>query len=321
MKKGKKVSFIVAAVLIVLGVVISGLGFWGMGFNFRALNTEDIVSTSYEIKEPFREISVEADTADVFFLPSEDGVCRVECVDFADRVYTAAAQGGVLRVAVSDERAWHTNVSLGSVGETCVRVYLPQTDYDVLQIRGDTGDVEIPQGFRFGDIDILADTGDVVCFASAENLLKIATDTGIISVNGISAGAMELSVSTGTVTVSNAKVAGDVEIGVSTGKTYLSDLRCKNLVSDGSTGDISLKSVIAEERFVITRTTGDVAFSYSDAAEIFVQTDTGDVTGTVCSDKVFLTETNTGDVDVPGSITGGRCEIVTNTGDIALRVE
>ena len=38
------------------------------------------------------------------------------------------------------------------------------------------------------------------------------------------------------------------------------------------------------------------------------------------SDKVFLTETDTGKVDVPKSITGGRCEITTDSGDITVEV-
>ena len=105
MRKGKKISLITAAVLIVLGLIVSGLGFCGMGFRLTALNTEDIVSRSFEIKEPFRAVSVEIDTADVYFVPAEDGACRVECTDFADNVYTADAEDGTLRIRVSDKRA------------------------------------------------------------------------------------------------------------------------------------------------------------------------------------------------------------------------
>lgn len=53
MKKSTKFAIIAAAVLIVLGIVVAGLGFWGMGFNLRALNTEDIIYTTFEITEPF----------------------------------------------------------------------------------------------------------------------------------------------------------------------------------------------------------------------------------------------------------------------------
>ena len=40
----------------------------------------------------------------------------------------------------------------------------------------------------------------------------------------------------------------------------------------------------------------------------------------VLSAKVFITETDTGKVEVPKSVTGGRCEIETDTGDIQITV-
>ena len=66
--------------------------------------------------------------------------------------------------------------------------------------------------------------------------------------------------------------------------------------------------------------TGDVTFDGCDAAAISVKTDTGDVTGSLLSNKMFVIDTNTGDVDVPETVDGGRCEIVTDTGDIELNI-
>ena len=35
---------------------------------------------------------------------------------------------------------------------------------------------------------------------------------------------------------------------------------------------------------------------------------------------MLITQTNTGDVDVPDTAAGGRCEIRTNTGDIEIKI-
>ena len=88
-----------------------------------------------------------------------------------------------------------------------------------------------------------------------------------------------------------------------------------------STGDITLKNVIATEKFSIETDTGDVRFESSDAAEIFIETDTGDIIGSLLTDKIFITHTDTGRVDVPKTVTGGRCEIITDTGDIVLKIK
>jgi DUF4097 and DUF4098 domain-containing protein YvlB len=58
-----------------------------------------------------------------------------------------------------------------------------------------------------------------------------------------------------------------------------------------------------------------------DAAEIYIKTDTGNVEGRFLSDKVFIAKTDTGLINVPKTITGGRCEITTNTGDICVTLD
>ena len=82
-----------------------------------------------------------------------------------------------------------------------------------------------------------------------------------------------------------------------------------------------MKDVIAANRFSIERSTGDVKFTRCDAAEIFVKTNTGNVTGSLLTDKVFLTDTDTGSVTVPKTATGGRCEIETDTGNIKIEID
>ena len=82
-----------------------------------------------------------------------------------------------------------------------------------------------------------------------------------------------------------------------------------------------MTNVIANERFSIERSTGDVRFEACDAAELTVTTDTGDVRGTLRSDKIFFAKTDTGHVEVPQSMTGGKCEITTDTGDIRIEIK
>ena len=60
---------------------------------------------------------------------------------------------------------------------------------------------------------------------------------------------------------------------------------------------------------------------FSDAEELFIKTDTGDVTGTLLSAKEFVYETDTGRVKLPETTTGGKCEIITDTGDIHIEIK
>lgn len=78
--------------------------------------------------------------------------------------------------------------------------------------------------------------------------------------------------------------------------------------------------MLAVNTITVKRSTGDVTFDGSDAAEISVETSTGNVTGRLLSDKVFQTSTRTGDIRVPGSAAGGACIIKTSTGNIEIQI-
>ena len=242
------------------------------------------------------------------------------CYEQKNRRHSVSVKDGTLIIEVNDTRKWYEYIGI-FFDSPKVTVYIPQGAYGSLTIESSTGDVDIPKDFTFESMDISENTGDVTNRASVAGIMKVSTSTGHIHVEGLSAGAMELSVSTGRVTVSDVTCEGDVRIRVSTGDTRLTNVACQSFTTAGSTGDISLTNVIAVERFSIERSTGDVKIDACDAAEICIKTDTGDVEGRLLSDKVFLVKTDTGHINVPHSITGGRCEITTDTGNICVTVE
>lgn len=105
---------------------------------------------------------------------------------------------------------------------------------------------------------------------------------------------------------------GDVEIAP--------DFRFNKIDVEVDTGDV-INRASAKESIIICTDTGDVHLDGCDAATLKIETDTGNVTGTLLSDKVFLAHTSTGDVNVPHTNTGGRCEITTDTGDIDVSIQ
>ncbi len=151
-------------------------------------------------------------------------------------------------------------------------------------------------------------------------LCKIKLDTGSIHIKDVYSGEFNLSVTTGKVSVDSVTCDGDVIVGVTTGKANITDVECRNVISTGSTGDIVLTNVIASDKISINISTGDVKLEVCDAAEIFIETDTGDITGTLLSEKIFSAKSDTGKVKVPRGVTGGICEIITDTGNIKITV-
>lgn len=320
MKKSAKIWLAAAGVLVLLGLGILTAALALTGWDFAALSTGQFETNTHEIGDKIHSISMETDTADIVFLPSADGVCRVVCHERETQRHAVDMQNGTLEIRETDTRAWHDHISLFSFGETRLTVYLPAGEYARLFIEESTGDIEIPADFAFESLEITASTGDMRVAASVSGGMKITTDTGDIRVEGASAEMLELSVTTGMIAAKAVDCAGDMTVRVSTGDARLEDVKCENLLSVGNTGDLFMENVIAVGVFSIERSTGDVTFEKCDAAEIFVKTDTGDVAGSLLSDKIFMVETDTGDVNIPKSVTGGKCEIMTDTGDVALSI-
>jgi hypothetical protein len=270
-----------------------------LGWDFSKLSTHKYETSEYEISEDFSSISIYTETADVTFVPSEDQKYRIICCEAEKTKHSVFVEYGRLVIKLSDDREWYDYIGIG-FDSPKITVCLPRGNYGALSVDLSTGDVMIPDDFSFASIDISGRTCDVTSHASASGAVKIKLSTGDIKLKNIS--------------------AGDIELSVSTGDVYLSDIACKSLTSSGSTGDIELENVIAAEKLFIERSTGDVELEGCDAAEIFIKTDTGEVEGFLLSERVFIVRTNSGEIDVPRTQSGGRCEISTDTGDIEITV-
>lgn len=319
MKVRTKAWLLTAAALVLLGCILFAGILFSEGWEISTLSTIGYETNTYEISETFHNISLMTDIADITFEPSADGRCTVICHEEAKARHRVCVETDTLRVEVSDKRTLYNFIGI-NFDTPKITIYLPETAYAALLIEESTGNIEMPEGFSFADVDISLSTGNVAFCASASGQIKIKTSTGNITAKALSADSLDLTVSTGRVTVTDVRCAGDVTVGVSTGKASLTELTCKNLTSTGSTGELMLARVIAEEKISAQRSTGNVTFDGADAAEIFVKTETGDVKGSLLTNKVFLTQTDLGDIDVPKTTDGGLCEIHSNTGDIKLEI-
>ena len=317
-KSGKWI--ITAIVLLVTGIVICGVSFGVLGFDLGKLSTVTYVTNTYDVTEDFRNISMDGDTEDITFLSSEDGNCRVVCYEEENEPHNVRVVDQTLTIERKNRKGFWVNIGVATESPS-ITVYLPEKEYKELAIETDTGDVDIPKDFSFESITADLDTGDMSCLASAEGEIRIRTDTGHIILSDVTAAGMLLSSDTGKMEVTNVEISGDLEIQEHTGKVILENVKCRNFISDGDTGSLIMTNVTASGKFDLERNTGDIEFHGCDAETIDVETDTGDVTGTLLTDKVFITETDTGSVDVPKSTDGGRCEISTDTGDIRIEVQ
>lgn len=319
MAQNMKKWLIIAAVLIFVGGMIFVGAMAMVKWDFKKLSTAKYQTNTHEIQEEFRNISLITDTADVDFLPAEDGICKVICYEQTNVKHIVTVADDTLKIQLTDERKWYEYIGV-NFGTPKLTVYLPESEYGAVTVETSTGDVRMPKDFLLESLTVTASTADIYTSASATGAVKLTASTGKIHAENMMAQSLDISVSTGKVTASGVACEEDIALRVSTGDAKLTDIVCKSVISTGNTGDITLENVIAADRFTLERSTGKVRFERSDASEIDVTTSTGDVTGSLLSDFIYIVDTKTGKIVVPKTISGGRCEITTDTGDIILTV-
>ncbi len=320
MNKNTKTSLISATCLVIIGCIIFVGVMTVLKWDFRKLSTVKYETASYEVGEKFKNISIVSNTADITFIVSDNDTTLVECCEGAKEKHSVEVKDDTLIIKIQDTRKWYEYIGI-SFSTTKITVSIPKGEYGTLNIKSSTGNVNIPDSFKFKSIDIIESTGNVTNLASTSGDINIKTSTGDIHLDKASARCISLTVTTGKISLGNTDCQGNIAVNVSTGKADLSNVKCKNLTSNGTTGSITLQNVIASAKFFIERDTGDVKITKCDADEIFIETSTGDVKGSLLSDKIFFSQTNTGKVDVPKTVKGGKCEISTDTGNINITVE
>ena len=281
MSKTAKIWLIIATISLFLGTAICLGAILYSGGSFDKISTTKYQTNTFDISESFNSISVDVSTADIEFIVSETGECKVECFEQKNLTHNVEVLNGVLNISNTDNRTWRDFFGL-NFKSSKVKVYLPSSEYQNVIINASTSDVNICQGFTFNSVQIAVTTGDV--------------------------------------NVKNVNALEDFIISVTTGDVNVRNVTAKKFTSKGDTGDVYLYNVVAVEHITIERSTGDVEFESIDAPNIFIKTSTGDVEGSVKTGKTFNAKSSTGRVRVPSSTEGGTFVIETDTGDIRVIV-
>ena len=320
MRETTKKWLITAACLMAAGLSLLTVASAASSWDFTRFGTVQYETNTYAPRGNFDSISIDVDTAKIELVPSDDGKCRVVCYEAQKVTHSVTVENETLTIKTVDTRAWYEHIGI-YFDSPRMTVYLPQEKYASLSIETATGNVTIPKDFTFENIRIRGNTAGIECLAPVSHVVEMRTNTGDITINDLYTGELHLASNTGSIYVDSVISRGIVDVETDTGYVKLTDVDCADLTAESDTGTITLTNVVALGRFLIETDTGDVRFDSSDAAKISVKTDTGDVTGTLLSEKIFITESDTGRINVPKTVTGGRCEIETETGDIKIETK
>ena len=320
MKKGTKISLIVAGILLVLGLILCAIVI-GTGDleNLKADDGMEMKSTT--IQQEFRTIRVHTAEADIRLMRAEDGVCRVEYPVDKYSNYIISTENGVLMVQYETNRKWYDWISFGlAFKKREVRVYLPSEQYDALLLTSASGDIAVDLGVEYVSAKVTSVSGDIAFHAN------VKADCDLQSTSG-------------DVLLHNVRSTGNVEVQSTSGKCTATDITCQNFLAKSASGDLVLGSIMANEFVADTlsgemtlagcvgqtlsmeSTSGDIEFTRCEGEKINITTVSGDVEGSFKSGKTFECHTTSGDITTPPSVAdAGKCTIKTTSGDVEIDI-
>ena len=282
MSKKTTTWLIIATALVLIGCILFVSVMKMCKWDFTKLSTVKYETATYEFSEEIKNLSVLTDTANIVFLPSESEKTTVVCYQQKNIPHTAVLKDGTLTINNLDTRKCFEHIGI-NFGSTKITIYLPKTEYGSLLVNCSTGNIELPKNCTFEHIKVKTSTGKITAF--------------------------------------DINCTKTFEAKVTTGKLKANNITCNDFFSNGNTGEVYLENVIAKNELNINRSTGDVKFVGCDAKNVHIETDTGDVKGSLLTGKTFITKADTGKIRVPQTYGGGLCEITTDTGDITITLQ
>lgn len=322
MKKGTKNALIVAAILLVVGLMICSAILVSVDHSAFQLNPEDFEVKSQTITDSVSSIRIHTADANIRLMPAENGEFRVEYPEGKYSHYEISSDNGLLAIQYHNTRKWYQFAIFDfSSWNSEVRVYLPQSQYDALMLHTASGDIAVDLGPKYRSAKLSTASGDIAFHAAITESCDIQTASGTILLHDTgSVGSVHIGTTSGDCTVTNLE-SDSFYLKSTSGDTVLANITAGNFTATTVSGEMRL-SACQGQKLILECTSGDISFTDCDGEEITMSTVSGDIEGSLRSGKIFEGHTTSGDISLPRSeAVSSRCSVKTVSGDIEITVK
>ena len=321
MNRGLKGLIVAGSIFLGVGLTVGLVGFCLIGFNVANLSTIEKEDKTYKVDDiSFTNIEINEITSSVTFIKSNDGECKIECVETEKISHEVTVSDGTLRLITKDTTKWFDFMKFGNWNLT-TKVYLPETTYENIKVSNKTGSITMPKDFSFTTANVDNSTGSITWKANVTNDFTAINQTGSIKISDSVFGSIDAKASTGSINMDNVTVNALLKAKCSTGSINIKDSTMENLTLECSTGSIKLEEAVASKHMDLETTTGSIKGTEIDAETIDGETDTGSIKLSLLTSKIFDCRSDTGSVHTPESdVTKGLCKLRSDTGSITVTI-
>ena len=140
----KSILIIVSLISILIGGGLFVIGMSLNNWNFANLDNSKYVTNTYELEEDFINFDIDTDTADIELIESTEN--KIEIFDKEEALYTVKVEENTLKVTLNNTV---NHINFFNFKTPKISIYLSNVNYELLDIKEDTGDIRIPTDFSF----------------------------------------------------------------------------------------------------------------------------------------------------------------------------
>ena len=343
MNRTKNICLIASAITVAVGICISI--FVCIITNFNPYKNAEVKFDEkvHLIDEKFENIKIDDTMCNIFIIPSEDEECKVVCHDEEKRYHTVEVVNNTLTINSVDSRKWYEEFYFGFTFSwndfISLSIYLPEKEYKELYIDTFSGDVDIASSFTFANSEVESTSGDIKCNAKFKGDVKFDSTSGDIDLSNVSANNISACTTSGDIAISDISAdnisadttSGEVEISSvnakdklyadsTSGDVNVLDSKAYDIFLESTSGDVDMRNTVSLGDLKIESTSGDIEFYRCDGKSIDLNSVSGDIEGSFLTEKLFITDTTSGEVNVPNCTSDEQCRITTTSGDIEVTI-
>ena len=259
MKKFVRITLLVSACLLAVGILTGALGFVWTWRTADRFTPEAPVEQDLALDmETLEALDMDISLGDVRLLPLAEGEqARLEMRGYAQGEIVAAQDGGTLTVSTPGGIGRGSLVDfgifridlmgklhVGSLAPRSVTLYLPETELQRVDIDVNVGRLENAVPLRAETLSLASSVGDLALRDLTATTLELATDVGGIDVEDFSCETLSAQAETGDLALRDGAAAGSAVVSVNIGDATLREVELTNLTLTAEIGDTLLEGAL-----------------------------------------------------------------------------
>ena len=236
MKKTIKIFWIIAAGLLITGLILGGIGFCHLsGPEELSLNSQQNTGLPVTVTQPFTDVVIEETAGDIQLRSTPQNNATVTGPRTGSVVYEVEVTNGVLVIRPT------RSVELFSFYEenTPLTVSLPQAVYHSITVTTESGDICCSGEWQVRQAKLSAESGEISLINGQYGQLTLSTESGDISLYDLHCEDITATAESGDIEAENVLAKNAVTAATESGDMEWENCDAEKLTLTAESGDIS----------------------------------------------------------------------------------